>query len=111
MRTGNIIEATVAQVLEASGDARSGMIFQRRDIDDLREFPCDDARHIGASLPFAEEVSFAEDLRIVPGKVRESVLDAENLNAGGKQHLVAAYVDLVSVTIVDNDVSRGNFYR
>ena len=80
------------------------MVLQSWNVDDLRDFISHDARHVRTRFPFAEETGFTENVGIVAGHVREAILDAQDLNSGRKQYLIAAYVDLVRVTVVDDNV-------
>src|SRR5215469_7349012 len=108
MCTRNIIEGTVGQVLEGSRYAGCRMVFHRGHVDDLRDLVRDNAGHVGAGFPLAEEIRITINTRLIANHTAcERVLDAYDSDFGRQQRLIAANIDLVRVSVIHHDMARG----
>src|SRR5438876_12080773 len=108
MGAGYVIKCAVTKILQAAGDARGGMILHSRYVNNFRQRVGDNTGHIGTGFPLAEKIGLAIDIRIVARGVDKSVLYTHYANSGRKQRLIAAYVNLVCIAVVHDDVASRN---
>src|SRR3954469_1494900 len=111
MRTGDVVESTVCEILESSGDPGSRVILHRRHIDDFGQLMCDDACHVRARLPFAKEVGVTVDRWFIGTTRGERLLNSYNSNSRRQQRLIASDVNLIRITVIDRNITRGNSNR
>src|SRR5436190_10733478 len=111
MRTGYVIECAVCEILQSSGDPGSRVILHRRHIDDFGQLMRDDACHVGARLPFAKEVGVTVDCWFISTTRGERLLDSHDSNSWRQQCLIASDVNLIRITVIDRDITRGNSNR
>ena len=68
----------------------------------------DNTGHVGTGFPLAKKIGLAIDVGIVARGVNKSVLNTDDPNSRRKQRLIAAYVNLVCLAVVHNDVADRN---
>ena len=65
----------------------------------------DDAGHVRACFPFAEEIGLAIDICIVTSDVREPLLNTDDTNSSREQRLITANLNFVRITVIDDDTA------
>src|ERR1700720_237378 len=87
------------------------MILHSWYVNDLGYGVGDNAGHVGTGFPLPEEIGLAINIGVVASGIDKSVLDTHYANARWKQRLIAAYVNLVCITVIHDDVARRNSGR
>src|SRR5436853_5908365 len=81
------------------------MIFHRGHVDDLRDPMHDDAGHVRTGLPLTEEICLTIDIHVIARQPAERILNAYDANSGSYQRLIAANVNFIGITAVDENVA------
>src|SRR5437588_10949077 len=94
MRTRHVVECTVPQILEASGDAGCRMILRGGNVDNLRDTMGNYISHVRTRFPFTEKICFAVHVQIVSRDIPYTVFDTNDGNSARYESLIPANVDL-----------------